>query len=150
MRHACLETPINIIDAVNRYISHIPRIEMCDDTHLFFDHHSMATSRLGHMCDWRCRNYPIQTCCDICGVIVLINAALAALDRSLYQFLIGPYENGQVNPQRPSQHAYYLRRILMSWFAESRVEINRDFKIVHDGRLGRLDECHVTQNPRDI
>ena len=28
--------------------------------------------------------------------------------------------------------------------------INRDFKIVHDGRLGRLDECHVTQNPRDI
>ena len=27
---------------------------------------------------------------------------------------------------------------------------NRDFKIVHDGRLERLDECHVTQNPRDI
>ena len=27
---------------------------------------------------------------------------------------------------------------------------NRDFNIVHDGRLGRLDECHVTQNPRDI
>ena len=27
---------------------------------------------------------------------------------------------------------------------------NRDFKIVHDGRLGRLDECHVRQNPRDI
>ena len=26
----------------------------------------------------------------------------------------------------------------------------RDFKIVHDGRLGQLDECHVTQNPRDI
>ena len=26
---------------------------------------------------------------------------------------------------------------------------NRDFKIVHDGRLGRLDECHVTPNPRD-
>ena len=27
---------------------------------------------------------------------------------------------------------------------------SRDFKIVHDGRLGRLDECHVVQNPRDI
>ena len=26
----------------------------------------------------------------------------------------------------------------------------RDFKIVHDGRLVWLDECHVTQNPRDI
>ena len=31
-----------------------------------------------------------------------------------------------------------------------RLKIVRDFKIVHDGRLGRLDECHVTQNPRDI
>ena len=27
---------------------------------------------------------------------------------------------------------------------------SRDFKIVHNGRLGRLDELHVTQNPRDI
>ena len=28
--------------------------------------------------------------------------------------------------------------------------VNWDLKIVHDGRLGRLDEYHVTQNPRDI
>ena len=26
----------------------------------------------------------------------------------------------------------------------------RDFKIVHYGRLGRLDRCHVTQNTRNI
>ena len=84
----------------------------------------MATSRFGHMCDWRCRNYPLQTCSDVCGVIVLIIAALAALDRPLFQFLIGPSEKSQVYPQRPSQHAYFLRRIIMCWFAESRIEIN--------------------------
>ena len=27
---------------------------------------------------------------------------------------------------------------------------NRDFKIGHYGRLGRLDRCHVTQNTRDL
>lgn len=84
----------------------------------------MATSRFGHMCDWRCRNYPLQTCSDVCGVIVLIIAALAALDRPLFQFLIGPSEKSQVYLQRPSQHAYFLRRIIMCWFAESRIEIN--------------------------
>lgn len=76
------------------------------------------------MCDWRCRNYPVKTCFDKCGVIVLINAALAASDRSLFQFLTGPYEKVHVYLQRPSQHAYYIRIILMSWFAESPIEIN--------------------------
>ena len=27
---------------------------------------------------------------------------------------------------------------------------DRDFKIGHYGRLGRLDRCHVTQNTRDL
>ena len=27
---------------------------------------------------------------------------------------------------------------------------NRDFKIGHYGRLGRLDRCHATQNTRDL
>ena len=116
--------PSDIIDVVNRYISHIPRIGKYDDTHLFLAHHPMATSRFGHMCDWRCRNYPLQTCSDVCGVIVLIIAALAAVDQPLFQFLIGPSEKSQVYLQRPSQHAYFLRRIIMCWFAESRIEIN--------------------------
>ena len=116
--------PSDIIDVVNSYISHIPRIEKYDDTHLFLAHHSMATSRFGHMCDWRCRNYPLQTCSDVCGVIVLIIAALAVLDQPLFQFLIGPSEKSQVYLQRPNQHAYFLRRIMMCWFAESRIEIN--------------------------
>ena len=123
--------PSNIIDVVNSYTSHIPRVGMYDEKHLFLAHDPMATSRLGHVCDWRCRNYPLQTCSDICGVIVLITAAVAALDRTLFQYLIGPFERGEIYLQRPSQHAYYLRRILMSWFAESRIEIN--YVLLHPG-----------------
>ena len=123
--------PSNIIDVVNSYISDISRFGMYDEKHLFLVHDPMATSRLGHVCDWRSRNYPLQTCSDICGVIVLINAAVAALDRLLFQYLIGPFEKGEIYLQRPSQHVYYLRRILMSWFAESRIEIN--YVLLHPG-----------------
>ena len=74
--------PSNIVDVVNSFVNHMPRVGMYDDTHFFLAHSPMATSRLGHVCDWRCRNYPLQTTCsDICGVIVLINTALATLDR---------------------------------------------------------------------
>ena len=41
--------PSDIIDVVNSYLSHIPRIGTFDDTHLFLAHHPMATSRFGHM-----------------------------------------------------------------------------------------------------
>ena len=116
--------PSNIVDVVNSFVNHMPRVGMYDDTHFFLAHSPMATSRLGHVCDWRCRNYPLQTCSDICGVIVLINTALATLDRSLFQYLIGPYEKEAIYIQRPSQNAHYLRRIVMSWFAESRIELD--------------------------
>ena len=123
--------PSDIIDVVNSYISHIPRIGKFDDTHLFLAHHPMATFRFGHTCDWRCLNYPLPTCSDVCEVIVLIIAALAALDRLLFQFLIGPSEKSEVYLQRPSQHAYFLRRIMMCWFAESRIEINYRYVLLH-------------------
>lgn len=47
-------------------------------------HHPMATSWYGNVCNWRCRNYHLQPCSDICAVNVLINAAMTALDRSLF------------------------------------------------------------------
>ena len=43
---------------------------------------------------------------------------------TLFQYKIGPFEKGEIYLQQPSQLMYYLWRILMSWFAESRIEIN--------------------------
>ena len=82
----------------------------------------------------------LQLYVEVCGVIVLIIAALAALDRPLFQFSIGPSEKSQVYLQRPSQHAYFLRRI-MCWFAESRIEINYVL-LHHDWRDNVRTESH--------
>ena len=126
------DPPVNILEVVNSFTNHIPRVGSYDSFTFCTAHSPLATSRrLGHVCDWRCRNYPFQTCSDICGVIALISAALAALDRSLFQYLIGPYVKETIYLQRPSQHSYYLRRVLMSWFAEGHIDI--DYVLLQPG-----------------
>ena len=78
----------------------------------------------GHECDWRCRNYSLQSCSDICGVITLVNAAVVTLYTPLFQWLTGPLIRESIFLQRPTQYWLYLRRVLMSWFAEDRIEID--------------------------
>lgn len=87
-------------------------------------HSPAASTNLSHQCDWRCRNYPLQTCSDICGVIVLISAALVTSDKPLFQYLLGPQEKEVTYLKLPTQHSYYLRRVLMSWFAEGSIDID--------------------------
>ena len=117
---------------INSFTKHIPRVGSYDSPTFCTAHSPLATSRrLGHVCDWGCRNYPFQTCSDICGVIAPISAALATLDRSLFQYLIGPYVKQTIYLQRPSQHSYYLRRVLMSWFAEGHIDI--DYVLLQPG-----------------
>ena len=122
------EPPSNMLEMVNTLTAHIPSVGRYEDVHLFSAHSPMAT---GHLCEWRCRNYPLQMCSDICGVIVLISAALAALDKSLFQYLIGPHEKEAIYLHRPTQHAHYLRRVLMCWFAEGRIDI--DYVLLQNG-----------------
>jgi len=56
---------------------------------------------------------------------------LATLDRTLFQFFIGPYVKEAIYLQRLSQHFYCLRRVLMSWFAEGRIDI--DYVLLQPG-----------------
>lgn len=126
------DPPANILEVVNSFTNHIRGVGSYDSSLFSLAHSPLATSPgLGHVCDWRCRNYPLQTCSDVCGVIALINAALAALDRPLFQYLIGPYEKEAIYLKRPTQHSKYLRRVLMSWFAEGRIDI--DYVLLQPG-----------------
>ena len=106
------DPPSNLVNVVNNFTSHILWVEDFNESHLSVAHSPLATSRTGHFCEWRCHNYPLQTCSDVCGVIVLINAALAALNRSFFQNLIGLYEKEKIFIQR-------LSIVGCSWVAET-------------------------------
>ena len=60
------DPPSNILEVVNSFTNHIPRVGSYDSSSVCTAHSPLASSsRLGHVCDWRCRNYPFQTCSDI-------------------------------------------------------------------------------------
>ena len=69
-------------------------------------------------------------CSDICRVTALINTVLAALDRPLFQNLIGPYEEEAIYFKSPSQHSNYLRKVML-WFAEGSIDI--DYVLLQTG-----------------
>jgi len=74
-----------------------------------------------HVCSTQCRNYPVQTCSDVCGVISLIVASLSVLDRPVFEFMIGARASNTIYLQVPSEYNCYLRRVLMTWFVEEKV-----------------------------
>lgn len=66
------DPPSNMLDLVNSYADHIPSVGGYGDNQVSTAHSPAASTNLGHQCDWRCRNYPLQTCSDMSGVVVLI------------------------------------------------------------------------------
>ena len=43
-----------------------------------------------HFCMAECKNYPLQSCGNVCGLVAVIGAAIAALDTHLFSLLTGP------------------------------------------------------------
>ena len=62
------QAPTNIVDTVNIFTRHILHSEAYNNSHLVLAHCPGASSNFVHQCDWRCRNYSLQSCADICGV----------------------------------------------------------------------------------
>jgi len=111
--------PPNIIELVNSYIQHIPTAAKFIQRDLQLAHvsspYQIKQGNSPHVCSTQCRNYPVQTCSDVCGVISLIVASLSVLDRPVFEFMIG------ARAQVPSEYNCYLRRVLMTWFVEEKV-----------------------------
>ena len=96
------QPPPNIIDVVNSFVKYIPQVGAYNKSHVVLAHSPNATTWEGHECDWRCRNYSLQHCSDICGVITLVNAAVAALYSPLFQWLTGPVITEKNIPTTPN------------------------------------------------
>ena len=55
------DPPVNILEVVNSFTNHIPCVGSYDSSTFCTAHSPLATSRrLDHVCDWRCRNYPLS------------------------------------------------------------------------------------------
>ena len=93
----------NIIDNVNSFTRHILHSEAYNN----ILPHCPGPLVTVHQCDWRCHNYFLQSCTDICALISLIN--VVALEVPLFKHLTSPLTKKLVYLPCPSQNAYCLR-----------------------------------------
>ena len=83
----------------------MPQVEDFTQSYISVAQPPLATSPKGHQSDWRCRNYSFQTSSDLYGVKVLLNAALAALNKPSFQYLICLYQKEKIFLQSPTEHS---------------------------------------------
>lgn len=91
-----------------------------------------VNSRTGtHECNSACAQlYPFQTCSSVCGIVVMVMAAIACHNLQLFQLMsTSCISQGNTNQlphiylQKPSRFNGYLRRVIASWVAENAVSI---------------------------
>ena len=93
--------------------------------------HSVNSRTGTHDCNSACALlYPFQTCSSVCGIVVMVMAAIACHNLPLFKLMSTTCLNqGNTNQlphiylQKPSQFNGYLRRVIASWVAENAVNI---------------------------
>ena len=94
----------------------------------FLAHKPQSISRGSHQCMNTCfKNVPLQTCGNICGVIVAVMAAISCIDPILWRF--GFLDSKSTLPsqiswlKKPTSHSCYLRRVLIHWLIAKDVDL---------------------------
>jgi hypothetical protein len=75
-----------------------------------------------HRCGESCADfYPLQTCSNICGVVVIIVAAISCRNYEFFQHISTTHGNNTTFPpvflQTPTKFGKYLRLVVASWIA---------------------------------
>lgn len=98
---------------------------------LCHDPHSVNLTTGTHDCKFECaQHYPFQTCSSICGIVVMVMAAIACHNFPLFKLMStscisqgNTIQLPHIYLQKPSQFNGYLRRVIASWVAENAVSI---------------------------
>ena len=78
------DVPPNLLDELSRYTAHfgLPRLSEADtDIQVM---HTPTELGHNHTCSGHCKNYPLQACSNICGIVATICGVIAAMDPALF------------------------------------------------------------------
>ena len=123
--------PEGLVDKVKGYITAATKEDGSDySVTMCHDSNSISPLTSSHICNQKCvQLYPLQTCSSICGIVVIIMAALACLrpvvfNRMLIQDSNVTKELPYFFLKNPSGFSKYLRRSVIAWVAENEININ--------------------------
>ena len=114
------------VDFLERVLPYIRIMYNTDDVTVKMMHNpQIQDGRGNHVCkSGECTNYPLQRCFNVCGVITIAIAVLSSLCAEMFSAIVAPKkENGKdMWIQDPTKYNKYLRRVLMCWIAEGKIE----------------------------
>ena len=124
--------PEGLLDQVNKFIKAASN-DADDVSNYSFSMGHDPTNRCSqtgsHRCAQSCTQfYPLQTCSNICGVIVMVVSAIACYDLDFFNHILAPHTQEirnlpHVFLQKPSQFSKYLRLVVAAWITTNSVNI---------------------------
>ena len=122
--------PIDLLDWIGQYIQGTHNEQVLAYSFVYaYDPSSVASN--GHLCGSLCASlYPLQRCGNVCGVVVLVVSAIACLANPFFSELATKHKQLRKRPKHatylrdPTKYSKYLRLVLMSWFAEKRIDVS--------------------------
>ena len=122
--------PANLLNKLDRYIKAINVNLNVTEFTVSTTHNPNSKSpiRGWHKCNHTCaKNYPLQTCSNICGIVVMVMAALACYHKELFQNMTAMHPPAKVFPRiflsNPSRFGKYLRMVIGSWITNNSVNV---------------------------
>ena len=115
------EFPENLHHQISSYVSLIyqlndPLVQLLHDPNL-------KDGNGNHVCiDMKCKNYPLQKCFNVCGVITIMMTAITCLSPEIYTTTLTMQEINYL--QNPTKYNKFLRQVIMCWLAEDNIKID--------------------------
>ena len=98
--------PPDLLLVLSEYTQHFGLPHLCE---IFLSLMHMPTpTSYNHICTARCRNYPIQTCSNVCGLVMVVGSVIAALEQRLFTLLTGPPSGLTMYLHEPTRYERYL------------------------------------------
>ena len=115
--------PKDLTDALIPWLNTAFGVSVCPDIIECHDSSSFDSSGQ-HICVERCSQYPLQTCGNICGPVVIMMTVIAAFSVNLFHILT-TVSNTTSIPflylKEPTKYGKYLRQVMMAWIVSDNI-----------------------------
>ncbi len=124
------QVPENLFCKLDEYIKAIDANDTVKEYMVTISHdpNSKCHTTGAHKCSNNCvEHYPLQTCSNICGVVVMVVAAIACHNSDLFTNLTNqPTFTGTppIYLRNPSRFSKYLRLVIGCWISSNEVSIS--------------------------
>ena len=116
--------PSGLLSRVDKYLKAVCKDDDISNysTVMLHDPQNQCPMSGMHRCGESCADfYPLQTCSNICGIVVIVVAAIACYNYEFFQHISTTHGNTTTFPpvflQTPTRFGKYLRLVVASWIA---------------------------------